>query len=374
MVRAGAYDYLTSPVSSDQLLCSLRRSLNETYPNTTRRSRRVANGQIFLQEVMGSSKKIRALDREVKRVAPTDYSVLIVGETGAGKEIVARALHTQSHRSSARFVAVDCGAIPETLIESELFGHEKGAFTGAGRTKTGKFEFALKGTLFLDEISNLPLALQSKLLRVLQERTFYRVGGNTPIKADIRVVAATNQDLVSSALPTTFRRDLYYRLAEYHIRVPSLRERKEDIIFLARRFIEITNAELRKNVRDISESARDLLMAYDWPGNVRELRSAIRKAVLLTEHTIDTQHLSLAGDSASEEPLANFLEFVSKGGASLKELVRRNRIAVEQEVLARVLEQVGGNKAEVARILHVDYKTIHTKLKEYGITANGRRK
>jgi two-component system nitrogen regulation response regulator GlnG len=375
MMKAGAYDYLTGKGGKRKLLGVLRSAVNGGNSKNSGQLKEVSNGHLSLQEVMGSGKKIQNLAAEVERVAATGYSVLVIGETGVGKELVARALHAGSPRSSARFVPVDCGAIPETLIESELFGYEKGAFTGANRTKNGKFESASKGTLFLDEISNLPHAMQSKLLRILQERRFYRVGGNTPLRTDVRIVAATNQNLLSSTGPASFRRDLYYRLAEYVVHVPPLRERSEDIIFLSRRFIEITCAELGKNVRHISENAQEMLLSHGWPGNVRELRNVIRRAVLLAENAIVPQHLNHLKTTGIEMQCAHneimsqlpVQELAGVGKYSLTELVRRNRNAVERAILSRVLEQAGGNKAEVARILQVDYKTVHTKLKNYKI-------
>ncbi|MBM3333905.1 sigma-54-dependent Fis family transcriptional regulator, partial [Candidatus Sumerlaeota bacterium] len=282
MLEAGACDCLLKPFTTDQLLQSIQQALSDN--RHERPKPRAIHGakkhHLPLEEQMGHSAKIKALAGEVGRVAPTDFSVLISGETGSGKEIVAQAIYAQSNRRARPFIAIDCGAIAETLIESELFGHEKGAFTGADRTKPGKFEIAAGGTVFLDEISSLPLSLQAKLLRFLQERHFYRVGGTSSIKADARILAATNHDL-ANAPATVFRRDLYHRLGEYTICVTPLRDRKEDIIHLARRFLKQTNAELGKKVCDFSQEALDLLLAYNWPGNVRELRNVVRRGVLL---------------------------------------------------------------------------------------------
>jgi two-component system nitrogen regulation response regulator GlnG len=252
------------------------------------------------------------------------------------------------------------------LIESEFFGHEKGAFTGADRTREGKFEMAAGGTLFLDEMSNLPLAMQSKLLRVLQEKCFCRVGGSTAIKADVRIVAATNQDL-SSVASHIFRCDLYHRLSEYTIHIPPLRERKEDIPFLIRLFVRETNMELGKNVKGAGEEAMQRLLEYDWPGNVRELRNILRRAVLLAEDDIGLPHLGPLKPAGVQTPPPEFPEPHDGNNLSLKEVSNQSRMTAERAILKDVLEQTGGNKALAARILHIDYKTIHAKIRRYGL-------
>jgi two-component system nitrogen regulation response regulator GlnG len=373
LVKAGAQDYLTKPFTNAQVIQTVRRALEEQPARTRPAPDDVPlEPQGALTRLMGLSRKIEALDAEVGRVAPTDFSVLIVGETGVGKELVAESIHSRSRRREAEFVGVDCGAIPESLIESELFGYEKGAFTGADRTRPGRFEAAEGGTLFLDEISNLSPSMQNKLLRVLQERRFYRVGGTTPIRSDVRILAASNQNLNSASGPSAFRTDLYHRLSEYIIYVPPLRERKGDIAFLADRFIKLTNAEFEKDVRGISRVALEALVAYDWVGNVRELRNVIRRGVLWANETIDLEHLGaiqppLACVLPSEQKDLSPVDEAMAGRLSLKEIVRRARMAVEQKVIVQLMEQTGGNIAEVARILGADYKTIHTKIKEYGI-------
>jgi two-component system nitrogen regulation response regulator GlnG len=248
-----------------------------------------------LKESMGPSDAVSRIISEVNRVAESDFTVVIVGETGSGKEVIARAIHQASSRSKASFIAVDCGAIPETLLESELFGHERGAFTGAEIQKPGKFELAQGGTLFLDEISNMPIGSQAKLLRVLQEKKVYRVGGTKPISVNVRLLVASNQDLHDLTASGSFRRDLFYRLNEFSIVVPSLRERKEDIPYLAKKFLDSANAELKKNVKGFSESALNVLFNYTWPGNVRQLRSTIRRATLLADEMIAEKHLDQEG-------------------------------------------------------------------------------
>ncbi|MBI4715978.1 MAG: sigma-54-dependent Fis family transcriptional regulator [Nitrospirae bacterium] len=378
MVKAGAFDYLAKPFDHKDLLQIIRRGLKERpLAWISEVSGHRPEGRRPLPERMGHSSRIQALCDEVANVAPTDFSILITGETGAGKEAVAQAVHAQSSRSLSPFVAVDCGAIPDTLIESALFGYEKGAFTGAERAKEGLFQEASGGTLFLDEVSNLPLPMQTKLLRVLQERCFYRVGGNRAIKADARIVAAANLDLVSEAGRAVFRTDLYYRLSEYVLHVPPLRERKEDIPFLVNRFLDATNRLLEKQVKGFSDSALDLLMAYDWPGNVRELHNVVRKAVLSATEIVEPIHLRSLRPSKTAVPAPSVDgsgirgEPLGPGRYSLKEIVHRNTMTLERTLLCEVLNYTGGNKAETARILQVDYKTIHTKIKQYGIAIPG---
>ena len=319
-----------------------------------------------LYEMMGTSRHVSRVYEQVALVAPTDFTVLIHGETGCGKELVARALHGGSARRDRPLVPVDCGSIPATLIESELFGHEKGAFTGAERTKLGKFEVANDGTLFLDEISNLPLNVQPKLLRALQEKQIWRVGGMQPIAINTRVLAACNQELLGLVHARKFRSDLYHRLNEFSIGIPPLRERVEDIEHLAQRFVALTNRELNKNTT-LSRAALETLLSYPWPGNVRELRNDIRRAVLQARTEIWPEHLSFSHTRSGRVPQLsdNGVEF--DGSLSLKQIVHEATVDVERRVLLQVLRQTQGNKAKAARLLRVDYKTIHGKIKNYGI-------
>ncbi len=375
-IRAGAHDYLEKPLKRHEVLRVVFRALNE---RALKRKLRCLSSQVedpaSLRESMGPSGAVSRLIADVARVAKTNFSVLILGETGAGKELVAHAIHRLSSRSRGPFMTVDCGAIPETLLESELFGHEKGAYTGADRQKIGKFEMACDGTFFLDEVSNMPLGSQAKLLRVLQDRTIYRIGGTQPIKVDVRVLSASNQDLhkLAERSESPFRQDVYFRLNEFTIRVPPLRERREDILYLAKRFLDLTNVELQKEVRNFTQGAVDVLLAYHWPGNVRQLRSVIRRAVLLADELITENNLGVecaAAATVSPPAAEPAIEIPNEGDLSLKEIVQRKTAAIEREVLARVLRETGGNKAAAARLLHVDYKTIYLKVKEYGILVN----
>jgi len=371
-MKEGAYDYLAKPFDNDEVVWITSRALAE---GKLRKNLKSINdrykGNFSLIESMGPSDKIGRLAADAHRVAKSDFSVIIMGETGSGKELVARAIHEDSARAEAPFVAVDCGAIPENLLESELFGHEKGSFTGADRQKAGKFEAAHSGALFMDEIGNMPLGSQAKVLRVIQDRKLYRVGGNKPIPVDIRLIVAANQDLLEMASNGAFRKDLYYRLSEFIICVPALRERKEDIPYLAKRFLDLANIELNKLIAGFTNAAVETLMSYDWPGNVRQLRSVIRRATLVARDEITEKDLSIRRAEVPGLAFSPKVHGTPWENASLSEIVQQSVLAVEKEVLKEVLRFTGGNKARAARLLQVDYKTVHTKVKRFGIQQNG---
>ena len=371
-MRAGAHDYMPKPFEHHEVIRVVRRALaeRELKQKLTHLSSQLQESQ-SLREMMGPSDAIGRLISDANRVAKSDLTVIILGETGTGKELVARAIHKASPRSECPFVPVDCGAIPATLLESELFGHEKGAFTGAEVQVPGKFEAAQGGTLLLDEISNMPLDSQSKLLRVLQEKKIYRVGGTKPLQVDIRLLTSCNRDLEADVESGSFRRDLFYRLNEFTIRIPPLRERKDDILYLAKRFLDITNIELKKTVKGFTELALEALLAYDWPGNVRQMKSTMRRAVLLANDVITEKHLDIETAPTLGLPPTPKDGKVLWKDLPLKDIVRRNTIAVEREVLTQVLRSTGGNKAKAARLLHVDYKTVFTKVKQLGISIDG---
>jgi len=371
-MKAGAHDYLTKPFDNHEVVRVLRRALaeRELKRKVKSLSRQLKKRQ-SLKEIMGPSDAVAALSAEVDRVAASDFSVVIIGETGSGKELVARAVHRASPRSKAPMVPVDCGAIPENLLESELFGYEKGAFTGAERQKQGKFEAARGGTLFLDEIINMSMASQAKLLRVLQDRNVFRVGGVAPVDVDVRVIAACNQDLESVVRAKAFRRDLYYRLNEFTITVPALRQRRDDIPYLAKMFLDTANVELGKEVRGFTEYAIETLMSYEWPGNVRQLRSTIRRAALLADEMITEKHLEMKRAPVPGLQFTPRVQGQPWQDLSLREILKRSAMAVEREIIGQVLKQTGGNKAKAARILKIDYKTMHTKMKTLGIKTIG---
>ncbi len=367
-IHSGAQDYLAKPLDHEELLRVVRQSL------IRQKLKRQQGGKSpdvcenhYLNKMMGPSEAVKQLISNLMLVAQSDFTVVLLGETGSGKDLIARAIHDSSPRSQGPFVPVDCGAIPETLIESELFGHDKGAFTDAVNRKPGKFELAQKGTLFLDEISNMPLSSQAKLLRALQEKRICRVGGTKPLSINVRLVVASNQDLRMLADSGLFRRDLFFRLNEFTINIPPLRGRREDIPYLAKLFLEATNKELEKNVQGFTESAMEALLRYNWPGNVRQLRSVIRRAVLLADEMVTEELLEIM---SGETP---GLPFIPKAAGAqwldmgLKEIVRSGIQSIEREVITQVLKHAGGNKAKAARILRIDYKTVHNKVKEYGI-------
>lgn len=369
-MRAGAFDYLAKPFEHTEVVRVVRAALAER----ERRRRPNAQGLAednFLRVMMGPSDAITRIIREINRVAQSNFTVVIEGETGSGKELVARAIYQLSQRAEAPFVPVDCGAIPETLIESELFGYQKGAFTGAVASKAGKFEAAQGGTLFLDEIANLPLASQAKLLRVLQEKAVQRLGAAKPTKVDVRLIVASNQSLLGLVESEQMREDLYFRLNEFTITIPPLRERKDDIPYLAKRFLDITNRELKKDVQGFSEYGLEALLSYNWPGNVRQLRSVIRRGVLLAEDIITEKHLEIKRAPVPGLAFSPKIMGTPWNELSLREIVKRSVASVEREVLLQVLKHTQGNKAKAARLLHIDYKTMHTKLKALGIKQSG---
>jgi len=369
-LRCGAHDFLVKPFAHEDVIRALgnamaARGLRQTVEVLAGHSVEAAE----LRERMGPSQAVARISAAVARVAASDFTVLLVGETGTGKELVARAIHEYSRRVDGPFVAVDCGAIPETLVESELFGHEKGAFTGAERCRTGKIEAAIGGTLFLDEIANMSLAAQAKLLRALQEHRISRLGANAPIDIDTRVIVAVNEDLEAAILAGKFRKDLYFRLTEFVIHLPPLRDRRDDILFLARRFAVETQAELGKAPAVLSSAAVERLLTFDWPGNVRQLRSTIRRAVLMADATIDPEHLDLG--PASDANAAGGDSAARPSRRPLRELVRSVVSNVEKAALQAALTEARWNKAKAARLLEIDYKTMHAKLREYGLTEPG---
>lgn len=375
-VKLGAYDYLTKPVDNDKLTVALRNALNELQlKREIRMLRSSLNESPPLFELMGSSDEINKVYDQINSASPTNFTVILYGETGSGKELVAKAIHNQSLRKDGEFVAVDCGAIPETLIESELFGYEKGAFTGADKRKEGYFETASKGTLFLDEIGNLPIRMQSKLLRALEGRRIRRLGGKRDKLIDVRIIVASNEKIENLVSAGKFREDLYHRLNEFAIEIPPLRRRKEDIVYLSRRFLDEVKLELNKNVTGFSTSAIECLLGCNWPGNVRELRNVIRKAVLTSSNNtmIDAQNLpieksSLKTDSGyfqTTQPLK--VEIDNYEELSLKDIAKKSLSEIEKKIIIDVLKKTGGNKSKAARILKIDNTTMHYKIKEYSI-------
>lgn len=368
-MKLGAIDYLKVPFDHDELIMQVGRCCEEArMKREIGRLQTILGDSTYLCELMGNSTEIMRICEQINTVAATNFTVVVYGESGSGKELVAKAIHRNSHRASGPFVPVDCGSIPESLIESELFGHERGAFTNAYQRKQGSFERASGGTLFLDEIGNLPKSMQSKLLRALQERKIERIGGSGPIAIDIRIIAAGNRRLEDLIAEGKFREDLFHRLNEFFMEVPPLRRRKEDIIYLADRFMRAKAEELNRNVRGISNEALQVLLDYDWPGNVRELRNTINRAVLLCHGIIRPQDLTaLCPIRPQVSPSATNIDLDGDNVTPLKEMKCKVIEEIEREVIARVLERTGGNKSQAARILQVDYKTILSKIKKYGL-------
>ncbi len=360
-MKKGAYDYLTKPLDFDELRLAMERAMDHTaLKEENRRLRETLGEQFKADNIIGSSSAMRALLEILAQVAPTEATVLITGESGTGKELIAGAIHYNSPRRDGPFIKVNCAAITETLLESELFGHEKGAFTGAYRRKEGRFHQADKGTLFLDEVSEMSLAMQAKLLRVLQEMEFTRVGGEDPIKVDVRVIAATNKELQEEIKEGRFREDLYYRLNVVTLDVPPLRERPEDIPLLANHFLNLFSQRNRKVLKGFTPQAMDRMVKYHWPGNVRELMNAVERAVVLSRYEyIDLQDLPLAIQQVrgSGERIGHGGDFPA--GIPLDE--------VERAVIVKTLQMTGGNKSEAARRLGITRKTLQKKLKKYGM-------
>jgi DNA-binding NtrC family response regulator len=367
-MKLGAADYLLKPFLNEQVLLAVRRALERVaLVDEIRGLRAQLESAAGLAEVMGTGPKIQKVFMQVQQVARTNFTVVLQGETGTGKELVARAIHQQSDRRDRAFLAVDCGAVPETLIESQLFGHERGAFTGASARREGDFELASEGTLFLDEVGNLPLGMQAKLLRVLQERQIRRVGGKQLINVDPRILVASNMELQDEVRQGRFRQDLFHRLNEFTIVIPPLRERRQDILVLARVFLEQARMELKKHIGGISGEAATVLQDHVWPGNVRELKNVIRRAALLCAHTIEPAHLVALGDVPSPVgPVAHAADYLDRG-LSFKEITRQAVAGVERQVVERALGHTKGNRREAARLLSIDEKTLRTKIRSLGI-------
>jgi DNA-binding NtrC family response regulator len=367
-IQLGAVNYLTKPMNRAEVVIIVRRAQEARAMRLELEELRRHAGQHATQTLagqMGSSAAILRVIEQVSLVAATPFTVLIFGETGTGKELVSQAVHRLSDRRARPFVALDCGAIPDALLESELFGHEKGAFTGADRRKEGRFRLAEGGTCFLDEIGNLPLNLQAKLLRVLESGQVQSVGADRATPMDVRFVAASNLDLQERVERGAFRPDLYFRLAQYAIRLPPLRERVEDIPFLTRRFVEEAATDLRRPIQSIVPGALDVLTGHSWPGNVRELRNVVRQAVLQTRGLVLQPDVvrTVIGDTRRTSPPDATLT----AGASLREIATSAAAAAERQAICEALRAASGNKSAAARTLRTDYKTLHVKIKSLGI-------
>ncbi|TDE12744.1 sigma-54-dependent transcriptional regulator [Dyadobacter psychrotolerans] len=361
-MQNGAFDYITKPVHPEELLMVLGEALQKSDTSTSIKMASPAKGGKKLEKqssdfIEGKSKISKQLYEYVRLVAPTDMSVIILGESGTGKEHVAKSIHRLSKRSNGPFVAIDCGSLSKDLAASELFGHKKGAFTGALMDKIGQFEAADGGTLFLDEIGNLGYDVQIKLLRALQERIIVPIGSTQHVKVDVRLIAATNEDLMTSASTGDFRDDLYHRLNEFKIEVPPLRKRGEDLPIFIQHFVDKANEELDRNVQSLSKEVMEVFQKYDWPGNLRELNNVIKRLVLLSKEEIATLNALPA------EMITSMEEPQKSTGSDLKALQETH----EKEMIEKVLQEVRYNKSKAAKLLNIDRKTLYYKIEKYHI-------
>jgi two-component system response regulator HydG len=381
VIKLGAYDYITKPLIPDEVLSVLKSAVNRFNANAEKQNNHPLKNSVLTDDnsfLTGHAESTRELYRQVEIVAPTDYSIILYGESGTGKEVIAKKIHDLSHRKSKPFVAMDCGTLSKELAGSELFGHVKGAFTGAQADKEGHFEMANEGTLFLDEVANLSYDIQASLLRVIQERKFKRVGGTKEMSLDIRIIVASNENLQDAYRKGKFREDLYHRFNEFCIQLPPLRHRKEDIPLFANFFLKKTCAELNKEVKGFASDVLDMFVNYTWPGNLRECRNVIRRSVLLCTDEIITANLLPAEiilqyankEYKNENPVYNLVENNTNGTEVLapvkKDVFLKDTAAkAEYEAIMKVLKEVNFNKTKAAIILNVDRKTLYNKIKNY---------
>jgi len=373
-MKLGAFDYVTKPFDNEELILIIKKALHTQYLSREVKSLRKKLGQMpAIKETMGESPQIKQVLKQVEIIAATNMTVILQGESGTGKEVISKMIHEKSLRKDKPFIAIDCGAIPDTLVESELFGYEKGAFTGAEERKEGKFEQANGGTLFFDEITNIPNSVQMKLLRAVQERKFQHLGGKRDIAVDVRIIVATNINLSDAVNTGKFRDDLFHRLNEFHIDLPPLRERKEDLPILIKYFLDEANRELDKKVEGASGEAVRFLIDYNWPGNVRELKNVIKRAVLLSDSKeITPACLSLnngthPAQASGQPPIPD-----TKEGASLKEMKEKSAGQIEEKMIKEAMIKAGGNKTKAAKILKIDRTTLYSKIREFQIDAHAK--
>jgi two-component system response regulator AtoC len=363
-IQRGAYDYVTKPFELDDLLITVKRTLD--HRNLARRVRAVDETiRDPLDSIIGNTAPMQQVYKAIGRVARTEATVLVTGESGTGKELVAGALHFNSNRRNGPYVKVPCASLTETLLESELFGHEAGSFTSAVKTRKGRFEMADGGTIFLDEIGEMSLNTQKKLLRVLQEREFERVGSNTPIKVNTRVIAASNRSLAKEVADGRFREDLYYRLNVIALELPPLRERMDDVPLLVEHFLQKYRNDAPNNNPRISEEALDALMTYSWPGNVRELENTVHRAIILARESVITpQHIVFTGAPGKHDSnIDEDIEEKVAAGVKLKDIVAE----VERQAIEAALKQADGNRSQAAKQLGIYRRLLYAKIKEYDL-------
>jgi two-component system response regulator PilR (NtrC family) len=365
-MKKGAYDYITKPFKIDEIKLIIRNALEKkALERENVLLKRLVETKYSFDKIIGQSPKMLAIYELMEKVAPTNTNILITGDSGTGKELVAKAIHFNNPRKEKAFVTLNCGAIPENLLESELFGHMKGAFTGAMYNKRGLFEAADGGSIFLDEIGELPLSMQVKLLRIIQDKEFTRVGGTEPIKVDVRIISASNKDLEEAVREKKFREDLYYRLNVIQIKLPLLRERKEDIPLLAEHFFKKYVQELDKDIREISPDAMKLLVNYDYPGNVRELQNIIERAIALeTSNTLTVENLeSYVDEQRGIKSIDDTLFDIPSEGIDLEKVVGD----LERNLLIKALQRAKGVKKRAAELLNINFRSIRYRLEKYGI-------
>lgn len=395
VMKMGAFDYLAKPLLPDETLQLIKRALNTQQPlanivddKVSRETPSSSDSEGIQMPsisaktysgknnyVFGKSSQSKELIRQIELVAPTNYSVIIYGESGAGKEVIAQTIHKKSKRAKQPFIAMDCGAMSKELAGSELFGHEKGSFTGALGTKIGHFELANGGTIFLDEIANLPYDVQSSLLRVVQERKVKRIGGTKEIPIDVRIIVASNENLSEAYKKGKFREDLYHRFNEFHLTVAPLRERKDDILMYANFFLNIANQELEKNVESYSPEVEELFVKYPWYGNLREMKNVIRRAVLLTEGTmVEAKSLPFEISNFTRTTMGILDDRPEAAGSYSAEEIKDEKpdlksvaLGAEYDLIIKVLKDVNFNKSKAAQILNIDRKTLYNKMKAYNM-------
>lgn len=372
-MKLGAYDYITKPLTLDRLVIIVNHALEKKRMIEEMEGlKNIIQTQWSFNRIIGTSKKIQELLQLARKITETDVTVLIRGETGTGKELIARAIHYEGPRKDKKFIPIDCASLPETLIESELFGYAKGAFTGANKDKPGKFEDASGGTIFLDEIGNLPINVQNKLLRILQEKEVTRLGSKKIIDVDIRIIAATNVNLESAVKKGSFKEDLYHRINVFPIIIPPLRERENDVILFSKYFMDRFSLELNKKIEKIDDEVLNIFRKYNWPGNVRELENIIKRAmilaedkgIILPEHILDEIKNSVYKDRNLHETTIH--PDGNKQG-SLFKLSKDSKKLIERELIKKTLEETNWNKSETSRRLKISYKTLYNKYKEYDI-------
>ncbi len=371
VIKSGAYDYVAKPLIPEEILHTVKKALMFSSPDseeTIQKPKTEKKLTATEEFIVGESSIAKELYKQIDLVSPTNYSVIIYGESGSGKEAVARSIHNRSPRADNPFVALDCGAISRELAGSELFGYEKGAFTGAIGSKTGHFEMANGGTLFLDEIANLPYDVQTALLRVVQERKVRRLGGNKEISLDVRILVASNENLMESHRKGKFREDLFHRFNEFSIHVPALRERNKDIMTFANHFLLSANAELNKTISGFNEDAMNCFLRYQWPGNIREMKNVIKRAALLSDDSvIHAKNLPLEISNPEK-----FFSRESSPGEDNEQHVLNTSLKsaaheAEYETILKVLKQVNFNKTKAAQLLNIDRKTLYNKMKSFNL-------